>query len=57
MARVVLFARMFTKSNVLCCDFLYLYIQYTYTHAFMQFLDFSAFRYQEEPAKQWITVM
>ena len=57
MARVVLFARMFTKSNVLCCDFLYLYIQYTYTHAFMQFLEFSAFRYQEEPAKQWITVM
>ena len=25
MARVVLFARMFTKSNVFCCDVLYLY--------------------------------
>lgn len=51
MARVVLFARMFTKSNVFCCDVLYLYT-YIYTHAFMQFLDLSAFRYQEEPAKQ-----
>lgn len=56
MARVVLFARMFTKSNVLCCVF-YIYIYISYTHAFMQFLDLSAFRYQEEPAKQWITVM
>lgn len=48
MARVVLFARMFTKSNVLCCG-LYIYI-YACIHAVSRSV---AFRYdQEEPARQ-----
>lgn len=37
--------------NLTCCVVFFISI-YTYTHAFMQFLDLSAFRYQEEPAKQ-----